>query len=154
MLRYLRIAVSLTSLVACMLLIALWVRSYWWGDAFHNEVDWLQSSRLEAFNGRLRYYGSEFPTTSTWETHSWSLDDPLFNHLRSTSMWSYRTDGPGPGVPPLFRELVVPYWFPVLLTGVLAAALGIRRPIRFSLRTLLIATTIIATWLGLIVSLI
>jgi hypothetical protein len=49
-------------------------------------------------------------------------------------------------LPPL---LFAPYWFPVLISGVLAAVPWIRW--RFSLRTLLIATTIIAVVLGLIV---
>src|SRR3990172_7220509 len=31
-LQYLRIAFSATCLIACVLLIALWVRSYWWWD--------------------------------------------------------------------------------------------------------------------------
>jgi hypothetical protein len=44
----------------------------------------------------------------------------------------------------------IPHWLPVLLAGLLAAVLGIRRPFQFSLRTLLIATTIFAVWLGLI----
>ena len=33
MLKYLRIALTALSLTACVLLIALWVRSYWWADA-------------------------------------------------------------------------------------------------------------------------
>jgi hypothetical protein len=35
MLRYLRIAVSVVSLVACVLMIALWVRSYFVADRIH-----------------------------------------------------------------------------------------------------------------------
>ena len=32
MIRYLRIAFSVMCGIACVLLIALWVRSYWWAD--------------------------------------------------------------------------------------------------------------------------
>jgi hypothetical protein len=35
MLKYLRIAVTALSLTACVLLVALWVRSYWWVDAVY-----------------------------------------------------------------------------------------------------------------------
>ena len=34
MLKYLRIAVTALSLAASVLLIALWVRSYWWRDLY------------------------------------------------------------------------------------------------------------------------
>jgi hypothetical protein len=46
----------------------------------------------------------------------------------------------------------LPYWLLVILTGTFAAAIGNRRPYRlnFSLRTLLIATTLIAVVLGLV----
>src|SRR5687768_8626670 len=43
-----------------------------------------------------------------------------------------------------------PHWFPILISGMLAAGHGLRRPYRFSLRTLLIATTVIAVVLGLV----
>ena len=45
--------------------------------------------------------------------------------------------------------IMMPYWFLVLLSAVFAAAPWIRH--QFSLRTLLIATTLIAVLLGLIV---
>jgi hypothetical protein len=52
MLKSLRIAVTTLSLTACVLLIALWVRSYWWADrctlASHLE--------LSSFYGRLGFY--------------------------------------------------------------------------------------------------
>jgi hypothetical protein len=43
-----------------------------------------------------------------------------------------------------------PHWLPVLLTGALAIALGIRHAYRFSLRSLLLATTLVAVVLGLV----
>jgi hypothetical protein len=46
-----------------------------------------------------------------------------------------------------------PIWCPALVAGIAAASLGVRRSyqISFSLRTLLIATTLIAIVLGLVV---
>jgi hypothetical protein len=45
----------------------------------------------------------------------------------------------------------LPYWLLVLMSGVPAIALGVRRPYRlnFSLRTMLIATALVAVVLGL-----
>ena len=45
--------------------------------------------------------------------------------------------------------LEVPYWFPVVLTGTLAALLGVKRW-RFSLRTLLVITALVAVLLGML----
>ena len=36
--RYLRIAVTTLSLTACVLLVALWVRSYWWCDVGYTRI--------------------------------------------------------------------------------------------------------------------
>jgi hypothetical protein len=48
-------------------------------------------------------------------------------------------------------SLYVPYWFLVLLFGIPIAAVAFSRPYRFSLRTLLVATTLIAVALAVIV---
>lgn len=148
--RYVRITVSVISLVACMLLIAMWVRSYWWFDSLHNEGTWLQPEfGLWSFHGRLCFHGSKlFPFSTTCELNAWPMNDHS-DWLRASPMWWYRND-----VLSVIgcRQLIFPYWFPVLLTSSLAAVLGIRRPYRFSLRTLLIAVTVIAAWLGFIVA--
>lgn len=49
-------------------------------------------------------------------------------------------------------EISVSLWLLVLITGVLAAAPWIREKWHFSLRTLLIATTLVAVLLALIVA--
>jgi hypothetical protein len=48
------------------------------------------------------------------------------------------------------RRVLFPHWLPALLFAALALAFGIRRPYRFSLRTLLVAMTFVAVLLGLI----
>ncbi len=45
-------------------------------------------------------------------------------------------------------SVTLPDWFLVLLTGCMAAALGIRRPFQFSLRGLLTLTTLVVVGLG------
>ena len=133
-----------------MLLIALWVRSYYHYDQliYANGVDWAVSSSSTQGHWIVYNYNSD---------HSVALFE---------SGWLARTFPieklPKQPVPPgLFRmfqlrpnEFVMPYWFPVMLTCILATVLGIRRPYRFRLRTMLVATAIIAAWFGLIISLI
>ena len=48
--------------------------------------------------------------------------------------------------------LMLPYWLLILVSTTLAAAPWIEWPRRFSLRTLLIATTLVAVALGLVVA--
>jgi hypothetical protein len=52
---------------------------------------------------------------------------------------------------PCVTRICGPHWFPVLLSAAFAAAPWFRRTWKFSLRTLLIATTLVAVVLGLIV---
>ena len=153
MLRHLRIAVSVTSLVACMLLIALWLRSYWWFESLRNDVSQSYSFMLECHDGRLVFFGLPWANNWSWELVTYRLSD-----LRSPDepdepieMWAYHST---PVYGRAAWSLVIPHWFLVILTGTLAAVLGIRRPFQFSLRTMMIAMTIIALWLGLVVSLI
>jgi hypothetical protein len=47
-----------------------------------------------------------------------------------------------------YTELIIPYWLPCLATATLAIIPWLRR---FSLRTLLIAMTLIAVVLGLVI---
>jgi hypothetical protein len=46
--------------------------------------------------------------------------------------------------------VIIPYWFLILLTGVLAAAPRFRWPPRFSMRGLFIAMTLASMLLGLV----
>jgi hypothetical protein len=58
------------------------------------------------------------------------------------------------GAPPLVQTISinVPYWLPVLTVGMIVGGLWIPWSTRFSLRTLLIATAIVAVLLGLAVA--
>ena len=163
MLRYLRITVSVISLVACMLLIALWLRSYWWIDVIYGDANVSYSLNLTCEYGRLQFYATNHTFDRPFRHTSWRLSDDQIDSIREWSSWqcrkeavydpSARVDGWDKTHSPFYITWVlsVPHWFPVLLTGMLAAALGIRRPFQYSLRTLLIAMTITAAWLGLIV---
>ena len=157
MLRYLRITVTVVSLIACMLLTALWVRSYSRSDTISQRYTKAHAARLQ--HG-FRYHevvytrigsdnGIVFITRSL---HSSRPLPPLDWRLRSTSP----TRGPTATFhwrlsPDIRIQLPYPsVVFPVFAAAILAALPWIKW--QFSLRTLLIVTTIIAAWLGLIVS--
>jgi hypothetical protein len=121
MLHYLRIAVTALSLTACVLLIALWVRSYWPQDSI--------GTGIQSHAGEL-----EVKSRKGW------FHVRAFDSQPRTFGWPYRT---------LFK---VPYLIPVFIAAALAIIPWMRWSKRFSLRTLLIATTLVAVGLGIAVA--
>ncbi len=151
--RKLRIAFSSICLIACVLLTALWVRSYYSrdmtrgciaGSHLHLSVTSLKGDVAVAFD---EWRGSPHP----WMFESVSNSENMVSVFSSV------------GKPPLswlgFRlqfkatlvVIVLPYWFLVLAFAAFIFTPWVRWKQRFSLRTLLIATTLIAVVLGLIV---
>jgi hypothetical protein len=129
------------------LLVVLWVRSYRWFDDFALLVDNSQSV---------------ISIQSTWEgvlSLSWQHADPgiatqyysrLFNAQARDKMGVQSKAGKFDSYfAPSTWYVAVPCWFLVIAFGTLAGLpwLGLR----FSLRTLLIAMTLVAVGLGLIV---
>jgi hypothetical protein len=139
------------SLTACVLLVALWVRSYFQGDSWFVKIlDWqfdtfstqgyTESTNLTGMEDgedgliRLEYYG--FPP-----------DEPPslwfgFNKSRTRLGFAYVTTDEG-------KFLILRHWLLALLFAVGAALPWL--PWRFSLRTLLIATTLVAVVMVVIV---
>ena len=138
--RKLRIAWSVFWGVLAVLLCVQWVRSYWWVDAIG--VD--PTRQIVSYRGILFvdggvYYDAEWEGAPTLRRLGridflWASDPPV-----SLRNFSFST---GP------RTLTIPQWLPVLVAGLIAYSPWIRR---FSLRTLLIATTLAAVLLGLAV---
>ncbi len=141
--RKLRIALSATCLIACVLLIALWVRSY---------------SRVDSVNGVL-YSDVQFDLSSlsgctlaeVWGGTPLSL--PQYDTYRNTE-----SDFSSPAFIIVGRSeqpggsgfvVISPYWFSLVFTIALTRSLGY--PGAFGLRTLLFATTLVAVELGLAV---
>jgi hypothetical protein len=143
--RKLRIAWSVGCAIACLLLIVLWVRSYWWTDAvyiahLHNVVSMRGELCIDC--------GVSHPASQTQLSRHYGPIDSL-------SIWngdgkvSRDIDAVGVTWPANWTR-IFPIW---LLTGRIAAvstAPWLRW--RFSVRTLLIATTLVAVVLGLIVA--
>ena len=133
--RKLRIAWSVVCLVACVLLIVLWVRSYFACDTLQIYFN-SQTFRLDHLHGVM--YGRTTLSKNSGPDY-WLLDTGQPQRLGKTHI--FPTVG-GFGA-------FVPFWCPALLAGILAAAPWLHW--HFSLRTLLIATTLVAVVLGAIV---
>jgi hypothetical protein len=123
------------------LLIALWVRSYWVIDVVH----WTTSTRITFVSeiGIIQVSRSKSIAINarTWEWHS--LTDFAGAFPRT---WSFNSSRDG------FR-FSFPHRLPIAISGVLAAAPWMHKlRWRFSLRTLLIATTLVALMLGAIMA--
>jgi hypothetical protein len=139
MLKYLRIAVTALGLMACVLLVALWVRSFTWCDAKFVQIGRFQydvtSLRGCIVFGRAVLQGNAKLTSASIPAAHASLGD-----LREPYFWFAARKGVSGFC------IVLPMWFPILMAVGIASAPWIRR---FSLRTLLIATTLVAVVLGL-----
>jgi hypothetical protein len=134
--RKLRIAFSAVCGVACLLLIVSWVRSYYVADSFaarwnhkivqltsdSGSLEVLHNDGLGLVKPELRWYRFS-PHMHTRLMTDWSLHDP-------------------------YLHVFCPNWCALLIAAALATAPWLRW--RFTIRTLLIATTLIAVVLGLI----
>ena len=141
-LRYLRITFSATCLIVCVLLIVLWVPSYFSfdglvvSDSTHHTTLYSDKGSI-AFTHLPRGFGPSSARKTSWRvTHS-----PRMFDLKD---WDWQ-------VSKTYQSIQIPFWFPVTLVAALALVPWIRQlKWRFSLRTLLIATTLVAVLLGLI----
>ena len=150
MLHYLRIAVTALSLTACVLLVALCVRSYYHGDLLYVKVyGWeFKTFSTQGFTQSENYTGTddgddasfklEYDTFPPDEAPSLWFD---FNKSRTELGFTYITTEEG-------DYLILRHWLIALLFAVIAVIPWLRW--RFSLRTLLIATTLVAVGLGII----
>ena len=162
--RGLRIAWSVWWGIVCVLLVALWVRSFGQYDAAIVRIPSNGVASATSFFGRILLgripesiasgayvYGSA--PTGTWEFSSVPIVAP---HGEAQAQMLELRGFPGFGFfsnPTVsgFYRLDLPHWFLVFLSASLAMVPWINQTKRFSLRTLLIATTLIAVVLGLIV---
>jgi hypothetical protein len=148
--RFLRVAVTALSLTACVLLCALWVRSQNWQDRL---------IRHSTANIEVRSYHSQTIVEITPDENpqaistSWELKSRLADHFwrpRSAAHRRLAALGVSWGLKQGTYYLFLPHWLLVLFTATLAFAPWIKW--RFSLRTLLIATTLVAVGLGAIIA--
>ena len=145
--RKLRIAWSVVCGIVCVLLIALWMRSYRWRDGIGGRVlgryadivtgfGEFRVLLLEPLPGTtgIRLYSRE-NTGSTPNAHWGKVDQGGLGYR-----WRIYSNG---------VHIQASFWWPVVFATVSSVLPWIRW--RFSLRTLLIATTLVSVGLGLVV---
>jgi hypothetical protein len=140
--RKLRIAWSLVWGSVAALLVALWVRSYWVADFIGYQEKWSQAS-VESASGRISFK-QEYSDTPIVGDDAWYIestrrtpgDDELTQQFE---WWEFGSD----------IEVKIPSWLPTIVLAALAVSPWFRW--RFTLRTLVIATALVAVGLGLIV---
>ena len=160
-LRYLRIAFSTTYMIVAVLLCALWMRSHW-----RYEQLGTQTARdgaavptvVESWRGRLWFVWPEHGVSATKWFYTSKPPAIYFGVTDLSQVWRPKdTLGFTMRYPPELPfgggsfGVSVPHWFPVVVFIALAAAPWLRWSKRFSLRTLLIAMTLVAVVLGLVV---
>jgi hypothetical protein len=140
-LRFFRIAVTALCLTACVLLVALWVRSYWWVNQAQYVISSTKAFVVISAGGEIAVAIHELrqPIKSSFYTARLESGE--------AERWQHQSWRLSILRPP--REIQVPIWF-VATVLVLAGALP-WIPWRFSLRTLLIATALVAVTLGFII---
>jgi hypothetical protein len=131
--RKLRIVWSVGCGIACLLLIVLWTRSYRYREGYEFPGRHQVLSQLG-----VCYFGGSGGYSAKWFSDAIATRrQPILYYL------------PSGGFSP--NSVAVPYWFSYLIAGALTAAPWISSLRQFSLRALLIATTLVAVVLGLIV---
>ena len=140
--RKLRFAWSVVCGIACVLLIVLWVRSYSMDEGY-NLVNKRLIARSIGWNwGTMYIHRMDLNTAgiSARPTNGWKHGKSEANRTVTSFMWHWTSN---------HLDIRFPFWLIIGVVAALSATPWIRW--RFSLRTLLIATTLVAVVLGLIV---
>jgi len=141
--RKLRIAWSAICAITCVVLVALWVRSYWWLDNVNFST--AGTTVVQSFNGSLAFVYSREISNPGLTTLSAKKLATLIKPIELRTKWPDWYFGSNQKT----LTIRLPYWFVTLLPCVLAAVPWMRW--RFTIRTLLIITTLVAALLGLAV---
>jgi hypothetical protein len=144
--RTLRIAFSAISGIACILLCVLWARSYWRFDVINGQYSRSIVS-VESIPGRILFSKCDSPTLvpTMVDLDSFPFDyspqdDMLITERLGFGYSNWSRQDPG---------ILIPHWFFIAIFATLSSLPWLRW--RFTIRTLLIATTLVAVVLGLIV---
>jgi hypothetical protein len=147
LIRWLRISASAVCLIICFLLIVLWVRSYWKWDQFDGYLSAMaREFKIESMRGELIV--REFSDKPGWALSTRSLKEVLARRRLVDRQYEFASIQ---GLLVSDNTICLPLWIPVALAAALAYVPWLPWPTRFSLRTMLIATTVFALLLGLVV---
>jgi hypothetical protein len=156
--RKLRIAFSAFCGLACVLLIALWVLSYWWSGWASGPISRTKVLGLSSSQGRIRarLLDRVWPNEAGWHFSHYSrakFEKEADEELRRRGPFVSTFKAPPP---PIFGTTIdgafsVGHGLTVLFFATLGVVAAPCIKWHFSLRTLLIATTLVAVGLGLAV---
>jgi hypothetical protein len=157
--RKLRIAWSAVCGILCLLLIALWVRSYWWVDNFIGPSQGAYRFGVASSDGWLtiRYRNGildpkAFPNWKLKSTSAAAMEK-VYKQMEASIKGTPGATFSRPARKFGWKDdwgFQFPYWLPVASVGVLVTV-SWKLPWRFSLRTLLIGMTVVAVVLGLVI---
>src|SRR5262245_13448315 len=109
LIRGLRIAWSVWWGILCVLLIVMWVRSYWYADSVTRTTTPSRGIRVSSFNGYIEY---DTGISGSVERIKWRLSE---SPEKAPTQW--HTSLPRFGV----GWHAIPYWLPLMLAAALAA---------------------------------
>jgi len=139
--KFLRIAVTALSLAACLTIVTFWVRSKSTRDVVYGWFPFPGYLQLDSNRSCIKLIANLEHQDASWKFDS----SPLEALLRS---WYFSVvSHPDYG---WWLDLTVPHWLPALLFAMLAAAPWMKW--RFTVRGVLVATTIVAAILGVAVA--
>jgi hypothetical protein len=150
--RKLRIAWSVGCGIACLLLVVLWVSTYWWQSSIRIRMPGYRIvGGISWFGWSSFDYYWENPSTLD-DLRSFPMSEMLFHYISDPQpntagrgwRWARYIDNQR-----AVTQLQVPCWFTTLVAAACAVTPWLPWQNRFSLRTLLIATTLVAVVLGL-----
>jgi hypothetical protein len=150
MARKLRIAVSVYFGLLTVALCVMWVRSYYWIDNVVGPVTATQQIGFASSKGWLTLRSKRPPSFQKWSMQSRTPAqlEAIYEQMRQGGGQVRRSAEPHFGLTG-DGAIQFPHWLPTVTVAILASLPWVSP--RFSLRTLLIATTLVAVVLGLVV---
>ncbi len=141
-LRRLRIGTSAFFGLLTVALCVLWVRSYWWFTAGQGQIFDRRAFAFQSLDGSVTVTFLRANNSSRMTSYE-AMGFPAMRQVRDRSLnYTFRLSSNASAL-----TIQTPFWFPAIASAIFAGAAWIT--FRFSLRTLLIATTLFAIVLGL-----
>jgi hypothetical protein len=155
--RKLRIAWSVACGIICLLLFALWWRSYWWEDWAYRSIATQRAFVIHSYKGQSRFSLGR-SSTGYPKTPSRLPPEAVVAHPLGWTSDSFPASSREPRSSGIDIDLIqqtgpfvaAPHWFLMSVAVALSATPWIKWSKRFSLRTLLIGMTVFAILLALV----
>jgi hypothetical protein len=155
MIRRLRIAASVFFAILSVALVILWVRSYWARDSVWGWFPFPAYLQFTSESGRTMIIATSERHKPMLRSSSVPADSPPipgFPLPSSPPSWYFSIDTHAGNLNDMwFVDIRSPHWFVAILTSAVAILTWTRWQPSFSLRTMLIVTTLIAAALGAVV---